>query len=470
MKPPVKGEIRKPTKTLSGVTPVAVMVKPRKCPHGQCKYCPNLNVPQSYTPLSPPVIRAKILKYDAYEQILSRLKAFSLMNHPTDKIELIIMGGTFLSYPVKYQRDFIKGCYDALNSRKSKTLETAKKLNEKSKHRCVALCIETRPDWCNDKDIAQMLEFGATRVELGVQAIDDKIYKKVNRGHSVKEVINASARLRNAGFKVGYHLMPGLPGSSIKKDLAMFKKIFSDSDFKPDQIKIYPCQVIKGSLLERDFKLGKYKPYTLKQTEKLLFDIFKIIPEYCRVMRVMRELPPEFIVSGTTRISLRKDITEKLLKTKAKIKEIRFREIGFAQQYMKKIDNKIKLKKIEYNAGGGKEIFIQAVNKDNILFGLLRLRIPNQEDIKINELKNCALVRELHVYGKAVQIGKKGKKILEQHRGIGKELMSVAEDYVKNNCSLNNIAVISGVGVRDYYRKLRYKLKGNYMIKKIKNL
>lgn len=468
MKPPEKGEIRKPTKTMSGVTPVAVMVKPRACPHGQCRYCPSLDVPQSYTPLSPPVIRAKILKYSAYEQVRSRIKAFSLMNHPTDKIELIIMGGTFLSYPVNYQKEFVKNCYDALNGRNSKSLEQAKKLNEKSRHRCVALCIETRPDWCSDKDIVRMLKFGATRVELGVQAIDDEIYEKVNRGHKVKDVADASARLRNAGFKVGYHLMPGLPVSNSKKDFAMFKKIFSSSDFKPDQIKIYPCQVIRGSQLEKDYFEGRYKPYSLEETEKLLLEIFKIIPEYCRVMRVMRELPPEFIVSGTTRISLRKDVTEKLIKSKAKIKEIRFREVGFAPQYMKNIDSNIKIKRLEYNASNGKEIFIQAVNKDNILFGLLRLRIPNQKDIKIKELKGCALVRELHVYGKSVKIGEKAKSFLEQHRGIGKELMSFAEEYVKDKSDLKNIAVISGVGVRDYYRKIGYKLKGSYMVKKVK--
>ena len=467
MKTPEKGEVRKPTKTMSGVTPVAVMVKPRACPHGQCRYCPNLDVPQSYTPLSPPVIRAKILKYKAYEQVKSRLKAFNLMNHPTDKIEMIIMGGTFLSYPVKYQKEFVKGCYDALNGKKSASLEAAKKLNEKSRHRCIALCIETRPDYCSDKDIKRMLEFGATRVELGVQAIDDKIYEKVNRGHKVQDVVDTTKRLRNAGFKIGYHLMPGLPGSNLKKDLAMFKKIFSEGDFKPDQIKIYPCQVIRGSHLEKDFFEGKFKPYTLKQTEKLLLDIFKIIPEYCRVMRVMRELPPEFIVAGTTRISLRKDVTEKLIKEKSKIKEIRFREVGFAQQYMKYIDTKIKLKKTEYDSADGKEIFIEAVNKDNILFGLLRLRFPNQEDVKIKELKDSGIIRELHVYGKAVQIGKKGQDKLEQHRGIGKELMNYAEDYVKEKTKLKNVAVISGVGVRDYYRKLGYRLRGSYMKKKL---
>jgi len=468
---PKKHEVRKPTKTLSGVTPIAVMVKPRPCPHGKCRYCPSLDVPQSYTPRSPPVIRAKILKYNSYEQILSRLKAFRLMNHPTDKIELIVMGGTFLSYPVKYQYDFIKGCYDGLNGKVSKTLEQAKKLNEKAQHRCIALCIETRPDYCSEKDIKRMLDFGATRVELGVQAIDDKIYKIVDRGHSVKDVVEATARLKNSGFKIGYHMMPGLPGSNFKKDLQMFKEIFKNPNFKPDQIKIYPCQVIKGSLIESDYKKGKYKPYNLQQTHKFLIEAFKIIPEYCRVMRVMREIPPEFLIAGTTRISLRKDVEEELRKSHVRIKEIRFREIGFAQQYKKKINTDIKIKKIEYNASNGKEVFIQAVNKDGVLFGLVRLRIPNsQKDVFIGDLKGCALIRELHVYGKAVGIGKKGRNKLEQHRGVGKVLMGLAEDYVNSlgNKDIQKVAVISGVGVRDYYRKLGYKLGGDYMIRKIK--
>lgn len=473
MKIPEKNEVRKPTKTLSGVTPIAVMVKPRKCPHGACTYCPNLNVPQSYTPRSPPVIRAEILKYNPYEQVLSRLKAFKIMNHPTDKIELIIMGGTFLSYPKSYQYEFVKSCYEALNGKKSKTLEIAKRLNEKSKHRCVALCIETRPDFASEELIKRCLDFGATRVEIGVQAIDDKIYKKVNRGHNVKEVIEATKRFKNAGFKVGYHLMPGLPGSSFRKDLKMIKEIFSNQNFKPDQIKIYPCQVIKGSQLEKDYSKKflfwrKFKPYSTEKTKKLLIEIFKIVPEYCRVMRVMRELPPEFIVAGTTRISLRKDVEEFIRKKNLKINEIRFREIGFAEQNRIKIEEGIVSSFVEYNASEGKEIFIQMINKQGILFGLLRLRIPNQKEIFVKELKNSAIVRELHVYGKTLKIGDKGKKVNEQHRGLGKKLIQEAESYVKKNFpEIKKISIISGVGVREYYRKLGYKKEGSYMCKRI---
>jgi elongator complex protein 3 len=226
---PGKNEVRKPTKTISGITPVAIMLPPRKCKHGNCIYCPSLNVPQSYTPKSPVVIRAAEVNYDSYKQVKARMKAFEVMNHPTEKIEIIIMGGTFLEYPKNFQYDFVKNVYDALNEKKSSTLEKAQKLNEKSKHRCVALCVETRPDVCI-KFISRMREFGVTRVELGVQIIDDKIYKLIQRGHLVQDVVDATRELKNAGFKVGYHIMPGLPGSNPKKDLELFKKLFATRD------------------------------------------------------------------------------------------------------------------------------------------------------------------------------------------------------------------------------------------------
>jgi len=450
---------RKPTRTISGVAPLAVMLPPRKCKHGACLYCPSLNAPQSYTPESPAVLRASALKYNPDNQVQARLKSFQSMKHPTDKIELIIMGGTFLSFPVNFQYKFVKACYDALNNKKSKSLEEAKKINEKAKHRCVALCIETRPDICNEKEIKRMIKFGCTRVELGVQAIDDNIYKKVNRGHKVKDVIEATERLKKAGFKVGYHLMPGIPGSNAKKDIQMFKKIFSSQNFKPDQIKIYPCQVLKGAELENLYFRGKYKPYTKEETIDLIIKMLKIVPEYCRVMRVMREIPPAYLVSGILNIDLRKDIEDKLRKEKIKLKEIRFREIGFELRDKRQVDRIIKIKETEYTASHGKEVFLQAVNNDNILFGLLRLRLENDK-------KESAMVRELHVYGPSLNLGEKG--IISQHTGLGKRLMSEAEKLSKQ-VGYKSIKVISGVGVREYYIKLGYMLdKDNiYMEKEI---
>ena len=465
MKPPLKNEVRKPTKTLAGVTPIAVVCKPKPCKHGTCLYCPSLNVPQSYTPKSPPVLRAERLAYSPYEQVKSRLKAYELMHHPTDKIELIIMGGNFLDYPETYKKNFVKECYDALNNRLSKSLEQAKKINEKTEHRCVALCIESRPDTIvnNKKSISELLNFGCTRVELGVQCLDDKIYKLVNRGHKLKEVIEATALLKKFGFKIGYHMMLGLPGSNKKKDFEMFKTLFGDERFKPDQLKIYPCQVIRGARLEELFKKGKYKPYTKNEIQTLIIKIMKIIPNYCRVMRIMREIPPEFLVAGTTRIDLRKDMEEKLRKDKANINEIRFREIGFEfrdKLPKEKINSCLKLKVTEYDASDGKEYFMEIVNKDNILFGLARLRINKDSG---SEMK--AIIRELHVYGQSLAIGEKTKTI-GQHSGLGKQLMQEAENITRKE-KVKDLFVISGVGVRQYYKKLGYSQLGEYMKKKI---
>ncbi len=463
MQLPLAGEVRKPVKTMAGVTPLTVVLKPRKCEHGTCIYCPGgEHVPQSYTDKSPAVMRALMLNFDPSQQVKSRLRSFEVMNHPTDKIELIILGGTFLQYPIRYQYSFIKACYDALNGKKSKTLEQAKKINETTKHRMIAMCIENRPDNCSEEEIRRMLEFGATRVEIGVQMPDDESYRKTNRGHTVKDVVEASERLRDAGFKLGYHIMPGLPYSNPKKDLKLFKEIFKNQDYKPDQLKIYPCQVIKDSPLAKTHNLIKFKPYDEKTTQMVLEKMTMMIPEYCRTMRIMREIPPEKLVEGLTRIDLRKEVESSLRKSKAKVNEIRMRELGFNKQYYKKIDENIKLKVTEYKAGNGTEFFVQFINKDNILFGLLRLRLPHKPFLK--ELKDAAIVRELHVYGKAIELGKKSE--IGQHTGLGKRLMEVAENIAKEH-NYKKLAVISGVGVRMYYKKLGYKLQGFYMIKNI---
>jgi elongator complex protein 3 len=466
MKAPGKNEIRKPTKTLAGVTPIAVMPFPKKCSHGTCLYCPSLNVPQSYTPKSPPVLRAERLQYNPYEQVLSRLKAFKLMHHPTDKIELIVMGGNFPEYDEKYKKDFIKSCYDALNGKKSKNLEQAKKINEKAQNRCVALCIEGRPDTFikNKNLINELLDFGCTRVELGVQCLDDNIYKKINRGHNLNDVIEATKLLRNHGFKIGYHMMLGLPFSNKSKDIKMFKQLFSDERFKPDQLKIYPCQVIKGAALEKLYKNKKYTPYSEKEIKDLIIKIFQFIPNYCRVMRIMREIPPEFLVAGTKRIDLRKDIEEEIIKRelKSKINEIRFREIGFEVRDLKKnkkIARKLSLRVTKYPASNADEYFLEIINKDNILFGLCRLRIDKNNSMQ-------AIVRELHVYGQSLPIGEKSQNQFTQHRGLGKQLLEGAENLVRKN-KISELFVISGVGVREYYRNRGYNKKGEYMMKKL---
>jgi len=448
----IKG-LKKPVRTISGVTPLTVVLKPRKCNHGTCIYCPGGDfVPQSYTDKSPAIMRAMSLDFDPYEQVLNRLGVLNKMGHPTDKIELIILGGTFLQYEEKYQYEFIQRCFDGLNGRDSDNLDEAKKLNESAEHRCVAMCIENRPDNCSDEEIERMLEFGCTRVEIGIQAPDDEIYKKINRGHTVQDVIDATKRLKNAGFKVGYHFMPGLPGSNMKKDLEMFGKLFEKGDFRPDQLKIYPCQIVENSPLAKSYKKINYQPYTDSEIKELLPKLMQKIPEYCRVMRIMREIPREKMIGNIIKLDLRKDVEEKLRGSGIKISEIRMREVGFNSA---EGDINLHLVVLHYKASGGEEYFLQYVNEKNILYGLLRLRIVD----------GLSIVRELHIYGKAIELGHRSS-IAIQHGGLGKSLMEKAEEITKEK-NINKISVISGIGVRKYYEKMGYKLEGPYMVKKL---
>ncbi len=445
-------KIKKPVRSKSGITPLTVVLKPKKCNHGTCIYCPGGDfVPQSYTDKSPAIMRAMALKYNIREQVKIRLESLIAMGHPTEKIELIFIGGTFSQYPLDYQYECVKDCYDVLNGRKSKTLAAAKKLNEKVKHRVVAFCIETRPDNCSDEDIKQMREFGCTRVEIGVQILCNSIYEKVNRGHTIQDVVDATQRLKDAGFKVGYHIMPGIPYSNPKKDLAKFKLLFKDERFRPDQLKLYPCQIVESSPLAKMYKKIGYKPYANSQIKSLLKEMFKVIPEYCRVMRVMREIPKEKMKVEAASTSMRGELDKEL--RSSGIKEIRMREVGFQED----IDLKTKLKIIEYNASNGHEYFLEMVNKEDVLFGLLRLRIKDKK----------AMIRELHVYGQSLKLGEEGK--VSQHKGLGKFLMSEAEKIAKKQ-KCKEIKVISGVGVREYYKKLGYELDntpGEYMVKSL---
>ena len=364
--------VKKPVRTISGVTPLTVVLAPRKCAHGTCIYCPGGDfVPQSYTDKSPAIMRAMKLAYDPHEQVLARMRVLEKMNHPTDKIEIIVLGGTFLQYPQEYKYNFIKKCFDALNGKDSKDLAEAKLINESASHRCVALCIENRPDNCSEEEIKEMLEFGCTRVEIGVQMPDDELYRKTNRGHKVSDVVEASKRLKEAGFKLGYHVMPGLPGSNMEKDLELFKSIFEDPRFRPDQLKLYPCQVVDDSPLGKIHNKIGFKPYSDSETREVLTKMMEMIPDYCRVMRVMREFPKEKLIEGLKRLDLRKDIEDNFRNKGLKIKEIRMREIGFNRE---NLDLDVKIKSIEYDSSEGKEFFLEFVNKEDIIW-IIKIKI-----------------------------------------------------------------------------------------------
>lgn len=451
-------KVKKPVRTIAGVTPLTVVTKPMDCPHGRCIYCPgNENIPNSYTSRSPAIMRALRLSYDPLRQVEARLRALTNMGHSTSKIEMIFLGGTFLAAPKDYQKEFVKACYDGLNGFESGSLEESQINNEKTENRCVAFCIETKPDWAFENDINRCLEFGCTRVELGIQLLDDEVYKNTNRGHTVSDVIKATKLLKDSGFKVGYHVMPGLPGSNPEKDLRLFKKIFEDDDFKPDQLKIYPCQVVEDTSLENMYNKGEYKPYDEDTIIKVVAEMKAVVPEYCRIMRFMRQFSSEHLKSGS-RSSLRSPVREYMSKKGLKCKCIRCREIGFN----KSNDNDVFIKVLKYKASKSKEFFISVENKDGILFGLCRARIP-YEPFRAEISKDSLLIRELHVYGVESAVGVDDKGSF-QHKGLGKKLMMKAEEIAKeNNCK--DIVVISGVGVREYYRKLGYERKGAYMVK-----
>lgn len=457
---PLIPKVKKPVRTLSGVTPLTIVAKPFPCPHGRCTYCPSgKDVPNSYTTKSPAIMRAMALAYDPYRQVQARLRALQNMGHPTTKIEIIILGGTFLAYPINYQYEFVKAIYDGLNQKKSRTLEQAKKLNERADYRCVAFCIETKPDWAFEEHINRLLDFGCTRVELGVQILDDEIYKRINRGHTVADVIKATALLKDSGFKVGYHFMPGLLGSNPKKDLQLFREAFSNQNFKPDQLKIYPLQIMKNTPLEKEYLRGEFKPYQEQEMLDLVCRMKSVIPEYCRIMRIVRQFHPGDIVSGKLKTNARATIAKRMAGLGLKCRCIRCREIGFANEITKE-NPVLKIKK--YSASNGKEYFL-SFESDNYLFALCRARIPNKPFRK-EITKKTLLIRELHVYGKQLRLKEKENQKAVQHLGLGKKLMKKAEETArKNNC--DKIVVISGIGVRKYYEELGYKLEGAYMSK-----
>jgi elongator complex protein 3 len=457
---PRNHSMRKTSRTISGVTPVAVMSHPGPCP-GSCVFCPTYNeAPKSYTPESPAVLRAIASKFDPYEQTELRLKILKKMGHPDDKIELIVMGGTFLACPEDYQYGFIKSCYDALNGCVSQTLEEAKTKNESAGHRCIGLCIETRPDWCGEAEIKRMLDFGTTRVELGVQTLDDEIYRLVGRGHTVADVVKATRLLKKYGLKVYYHWMPGLPGSSPAHDLLMTRWLFDDDRFRPDGLKLYPTLVVSHTELATWYSEGKYAPYTMDETVSLLTDMKTLVPKYVRISRVMRDIPTKFILAGCNDLALRSSV-QKAMKTKEiQCQCTRCREYGHRQRSGCEIGQP-SLTSYEYDASGGREIFLSYEDARGTLFGLLRLRIDkNGQDIY------PAMVREIHVFGAAVPIGEQND-LAAQHKGLGGRLLKEAERIVREQHSAGKIAVISGVGARDYFRIEGYKLEGAYMVKEL---
>jgi len=454
---------RKPTRTISGVAIIAVMTRPHPCPHGRCIYCPGgKTTPQSYTGEEPAAMRGIQYNYDPYLQVEARLNQLHAIGHSTDKCELILMGGTFPSEDLDYQEYVVKRCFDAFNEKDSMYVEDALQKNESSENRVIGLTFETRPDWCQKHHVERMLHFGATRVELGVQNLYDFIYKKVERGHAVKDVVSATRYVKDAGLKVGYHMMPGLPGSDLERDLKAFERLFSDPRFRPDMLKVYPCQVLEDTKLYELYKKGEYTPYTEEELIDLLVEIKKLLPKYVRIMRIGRDIPSFLIAAGMKKTNIGQIVSGRLSDLNIACQCIRCREVG--RNMLRGIYpdfESINLVKTEYSASSGKEIFLSFEDvQNNLLIAFLRLRIPeNSWKSEIGD--NAAIVRELRVYGPLVPLGKKPVKEW-QHRGYGEDLLREAERLsLKHRKS--KLLVCSGVGVKPYYENLGYFRTGPYM-------
>lgn len=455
----------KPAKTASGVAVIAVMPKPYECPHGRCIYCPGgieFNTPLSYTGAEPATRAAQKFSYDPFQQVQGKIKQLQARGHDTGKAEIVIVGGTFPFMPADYQRVFAKSCYDALNGKRSESLEQAITINETANNRCVGFTVETKPDYCKEQHINLMLELGVTRVEIGVQSLRNSVYKLVNRGHTLDDVVDAFKIARDSGYKIVAHMMPGLPESSPEKDVEDFKRLFDDDTFKPDMLKIYPTLVLEHTGLFKMHQSGKYHAYSDNDLVDVIVEVKKMVPEWVRIMRVQREIESKDIIAGPKNGNLRQIVLQKLKRQGYKCRCIRCRETGLLRKYP--AEDEVSLKRTNYSASGGKEVFLSYESNDNdTILGFLRLRKVSKPHR--DELAGSAIVRELHVYGQAVSVGSKDLGTSYQHRGYGAKLLQEAERIAKDEMGVDKVAVISAVGTRQYYRKLGYIQDGPYVSK-----
>jgi elongator complex protein 3 len=493
----------KKVRSLSGIVVVSVLTKPYPCP-GNCLFCPTVfNLPKSYVESEPAVLRAQQNNFDPYRQTLNRLEALNATGHLISKINLRTIGGTWSYYPKAYQTWFIKRCFQACNdfgsgriSQKSQTLEQAQKINEKAKCRLVEVSIETRQDFINPAEILRLRKLGVTKVELGVQSLDDDVLKINRRGHDVAATIRATKMLKDAGFKISYQMMLNLPGSTPKRDFEMMKRLFDDPAFQPDFLKIYPLALLKTADVYEMYKKGKFRPYSKKILIDLIGKIKAIIPPYVRIERVIRDISSTQIIAGGAKVSnLRQIVLEKMKAQGLSCQCIRCREVrgdilipsihnereisaecvgggvreprreGFAKPAPNcLIPSTFQLVRRDYVASDGQEIFLTIEDSSGkTLYSLLRLRIPSAEP-PLSVLKNAAIIRDLHTYGALVDIGAASEDAT-QHKGFGKLLLAEAERIAKAEFGKKQIAIISGVGAREYFKKLGYKLKETYMVK-----
>lgn len=464
----------KPTRTLSGVTTVTVLTKPFPCP-GECIFCPNdSRMPKSYLPDEPGAARAYQNEFDPFRQVQSRILAYEAVGHPTDKIELLVLGGSWTSYAPEYREWFIRRCFDALNGiggsdggAESDSLEAAQRRNESASHRNVGLVVETRPDELNSDTLKELRRLGVTKIQLGIQSLDDRLLTLNRRGHSVQEALNAVALCRAAGFKIVLHWMPNLLGATPESDREDFARLWSADrgglGFCPDEIKIYPTQLVENADLYREWVEGRYRPYDTETLIELIAAIKPTIPPYCRVNRVIRDIPSHHVVAGNTRTSLRMDIQKRVRENGQRCGCIRCREVkgeAVARERLTLVDT-------VYEAVHAEEHFLQFVTADDKLAGYLRLSLakPNRPDTGIEELSGASIIREIHIYGQSLAVGEEAEGAA-QHIGLGRFLIERAVEITREN-GLEKIAVIAAVGTRGYYRKRGFNQGQYYMIRNV---
>lgn len=456
----------KPIRTMSGVTTITILTKPHPCP-GECIFCPSeAGLPQSYLSDEPGARRGVENHFDPYLQVSSRLKALHEVGHPTEKIELLILGGSWSAYPADYREWFIRRCFEALNEENplddqgEVLLSDVQARNVNGVHRNVGLVIETRPDLITREGLLELRRQGVTKIQIGVQSMDDEVLRLNRRGHTAADAEETVALVRAAGYKVVVHWMPNLLGATPENDRADFKRLWREGGLQPDELKIYPCQLLESAELYRYWLAGEYHPYSEEDLISLIADVKLDVPRFCRINRVIRDIPSPLVVEGNRNTSLRQDVALLLEQRGQQCQCIRCREIRYG-----KVDvNSLVLTDQVYRAGQAEEHFLSFNTPEDKIVGFLRLSLPQFETIlAIPDLKNAAIIREVHVYGQSLEVGAE-QAGAAQHIGLGSQLLLEAERIARQH-SYEGLAVISAVGTRTYYADRGFELGELYMRK-----
>lgn len=471
----------KPIRTASGIAVVAVMCKPHRCPHisftgNICVYCPGgpdsdfEYSTQSYTGYEPTSMRAIRARYDPYLQTRHRVEQLKQLGHSVDKVEFIVMGGTFMALPEEYRDYFIRNLHDALSGHTSNNVAEAVRFSERSNTKCVGITIETRPDYCLKRHLSDMLGYGCTRLEIGVQSVYEDVARDTNRGHTVRAVCESFHLAKDAGFKVVAHMMPDLPNVAMERDVEQFIEFFENPAFRPDGLKLYPTLVIRGTGLYELWKTGRYKSYSPSALVDLVARILALVPPWTRVYRVQRDIPMPLVSSGVEHGNLRELALARMKDMGTECRDVRTREVGIQEIHHKVRPYQVELVRRDYVANGGWETFLSYEDPEqDILIGLLRLRRCSPQSFRPELKGGVSIVRELHVYGSVVPVSSRDPSKF-QHQGFGMMLMEEAERIARDEHGSSKLAVISGVGTRNYYRKMGYELEGPYMVKDLQYL